>query len=257
MILFLIKKTFFDVWDNLLSIFLINIGAVLLLGGCLSVLQHFEGRPSLFIAGIILTLVVLMLYIGTASQLTKEMADFKSPDFKHIFATINKDGLASLVFGVMLVLQVFVVGFAIPWYFARGNLLGIALAGLLFWGNLLWMLASQYYFPVRNRLDTKIRQIPKRCLMLLFDNTGFTIALGLGTLVLVILSFFTAFLFPGIGVILLWHQVAVRLRVYKYDYFEEYPDGARKRIPWERLLAEDKDRVGTRTLRGMIFPWKG
>ncbi|PIE34735.1 hypothetical protein CSA56_06860 [candidate division KSB3 bacterium] len=198
-----------------------------------------------------------MVCIGAVSQLVRDIADFHSPDFKSFLMYVKKDWGASLVFAAIIVLQAFVIGVALPWYFSRGNLVGIALAGLLFWGNLLWMLASQYYFPVRNRLDTNIRTIPKRCLMLLFDNTGFTIVLGIGTLVLAVLSTFTAFLFPGIGAILLWHQAAVRLRIYKYDYLEEHPHETGKRIPWDGLLAEDRNRVGTRTLRGMIFPWKG
>jgi hypothetical protein len=28
------------------------------------------------------------------------------------------------------------------------------------------------------------------------------------------------------------------------------------RVPWDALLAEDREQVGVRTLRGMIFPWK-
>jgi hypothetical protein len=43
--------------------------------------------------------------------------------------------------------------------------------------------------------------------------------------------------------------------MYKYDYLEKNP-GDRRRIPWDALLVEDRERVGKRTLKGMIFPWK-
>ena len=83
---------------------------------------------------------------------------------------------------------------------------------------------------------------------------------GLLTLEAVLLiagvSIFTAFLFPGFGGLLVWHQAAMRLRLYKYDYLEENPGANRKKIPWDGLLVEEKEKVGKRTLRGMIFPWK-
>jgi hypothetical protein len=71
-----------------------------------------------------------------------------------------------------------------------------------------------------------------------------------------ILSAFTAFLLPGLGSIVLLLQVATKLRIYKYDYLEENPEANRRKIPWDAILIDDKQRVGKRTLRGMIFPWK-
>ena len=44
--------------------------------------------------------------------------------------------------------------------------------------------------------------------------------------------------------------------MYKYDWLEANPEANRKKIPWDALLMDDKERVGKRTLRGMIFPWK-
>jgi hypothetical protein len=37
---------------------------------------------------------------------------------------------------------------------------------------------------------------------------------------------------------------------------EENPDANRRKIPWDALLIDEKDRVGSRSIRGMIFPWK-
>ncbi len=88
------------------------------------------------------------------------------------------------------------------------------------------------------------------------DNTFFSIFLGIYTIVILGVSFFTALLIPGISVILLAHQIALKLRLYKYDYLEENSEASRNKIPWEELLYEEKVRIGTRTIKGMIFPWK-
>jgi hypothetical protein len=69
-------------------------------------------------------------------------------------------------------------------------------------------------------------------------------------------SFFTALLIPGITVVLLAHQVALKLRLYKYDYLEANTEVNRKNIPWAELLYDEKEKIGTRTIKGMIFPWK-
>ncbi len=90
---------------------------------------------------------------------------------------------------------------------------------------------------------------------ILLDNPGFCIGLLIGTLFVFFVSVFTAFLLPGLTTIMLWHNAALKLRLYKYDYLEEHPDG-RRSIPWDALLVEEREKVGKRTLKGMIFPWK-
>jgi hypothetical protein len=118
-----------------------------------------------------------------------------------------------------------------------------------------WILAFQYFFSIQARLDKKFSKILKKMFLLLLDNPLFTIGLLIGTLVTFAVSVFTAFLLPGITSIFLWWNVALKLRLYKYDYLEKNPE-ARRNIPWDALLTEDRERVGKRTLKGMIFPWK-
>ena len=81
-------------------------------------------------------------------------------------------------------------------------------------------------------------------------------ALVLAALAIVAASVFTGGILPGLGAVLVWHNVALKLRLYKYDHLEQQPESNRKQIPWDALLVDDRDRVGKRTLRGMIFPWK-
>ena len=78
--------------------------------------------------------------------------------------------------------------------------------------------------------------------------------------VLIIITPFLAFLAPGFsGLLLAWNN-AFRLRMYKYDWMEQHPEipiqTARKQIPWDELLAEDRETVGSRSIRNLIFPWK-
>jgi hypothetical protein len=51
-------------------------------------------------------------------------------------------------------------------------------------------------------------------------------------------------------------MVAFKLRLYKYDYYEAHPSGKKRRVPWNELLAHDKEKLGKRTFKTLIFPWK-
>ena len=70
---------------------------------------------------------------------------------------------------------------------------------------------------------------------------------------------------PGLNGILLSSTNALRLRLYKYDWIEKMsendPDFEKNRdkrneVPWDELLAEDKESLGPRKLSSFLFPWK-
>jgi len=77
-----------------------------------------------------------------------------------------------------------------------------------------------------------------------------------GIVIIFFISVFFAYLLPGIMTIFLWLNVGIKLRLYKYDFLEINKGSERKNIPWEELIAKDREMLGRRTLRGLIFPWK-
>jgi hypothetical protein len=255
MTLFLIKKTFFDMWDNLLSIFLLNVGFLLVLAGdfyVLSVIKH----PLLFLVAALFAFLVLCLYTGVVAMMTRDIANYHSIEIRNFWPYLKDTWKTSAVFALIILAQLIIFQFVIPWYLGRGNIVGLGVASILFWVNLTWWLAGQYYFPVRAQLDNNVKKVFRKCFVLFFDNTLFTIGLAIGAIIMAVLSSFVVFLLPGVATILLWHQIAVKLRMHKYEYLEANPHASRKRIPWNDLLQEERERVGHRSLRGMIFPWK-
>lgn len=257
MILFMIKKTFFDMWDNMFQVVLLNIGFILMLSLAVFGPPLFaETVPVLSAIVFAVSGILLYVYLGAASMLTRDIADYQRAGFKEFFAYLKETWKTSAVFGLIAVLHILVLSIAIPVYGSMQNIFGLAALVFLLWGSLIWAIASQYYLPLRDRLDRKIRKIIKKCFILFFDNTFFSITLGIGAVAIFALSAFTAFLIPGIATVLLWWNVALKLRLYKYDYLEQNPGANRRRIPWDALLVEDRERVGKRTLKGMIFPWK-
>ena len=256
MIGFLIKKAFFDFWDNMLRVVLLNIGFIALIG--IGVYIPYLLRFNIFLSlfSFAAVLVVFNVYAGAAAMMARDMADYRAPTFENFKTYLREVWKTTLILSLITGLQVIIAFIAVPFYTSFGGVLGLGAVSLIFWVSIIWWLAAQYFFPILSRLDKDPKKILKKCFLLLFDNTGFTLFLGIGSIATLAISIFTAFLLPGVTGLLIWHQTAMKLRLYKYDYLDEHPGTDRKYIPWDALLNEEKDKVGPRSLKGMIFPWK-
>ena len=254
---FLVKKAFFDTWDHFLGVLVINLGFILIGLIPFSSVQLVESLPfGAFIGIVAIGIILLFVYAGAASLMARDIVNYETPEWKNFLRYLKETWFQSLIFGLIYVAGIAVSFVGFSTYLQMTSILGLAAAVFLLWAVVIWVLASQFYFPVLARLDTKIPKILRKSFILFFDNTFFAFVLGFGVLLIAGVSIFTAFLFPGFGGLLVWHQAAMKLRLYKYDYLEENPGANRKKIPWDGLLVEEKEKVGKRTLRGMIFPWK-
>ena len=255
--MFMVKKAFFDMWDHFLAVVIMNLGFIVLLTVPLLVPSWLVEINV--IAALVMQVIgglLVFIYAGAISMAARDMANYERPEFRKVLEYFRDTWKSSLVLGLIWAAVVLVVVVGFPVYAGMGNFLGLAAIVFLFWAILIWTLSSQFYFPIRAQLDTQIRKILRKTFVIFFDNTFFAIVVGIGSVLIGIGSVFTALLLPGITGLLIWHQVAVKLRLYKYDYLEEHPDENRRDIPWDALLIDEKERVGKRTLRGMIFPWK-
>jgi hypothetical protein len=251
---FLIKKTFYDLWDNLFKIALINIGFLTLFIAGLLLPPLFNAGPLLSTAIAALCLLCCCVYLSAMSLCLKPLPDYGSLDFAglpHNFAAALPAGL---LLGLFCFLGFLVISLAIPFYFTLGSFAGLLLGCFLLWIMPATILILQFYLPIRARLDTKPAKIVKKCFLIFFDNTLFCILTGAASLAILALSLPLFMLLPGPGGILLFLDEALRLRLLKYDWLEANP--GHKKIPWDVLLTEEREKTGTRSLKGLIFPWK-
>jgi hypothetical protein len=253
---FLIKKTFFDMWDNMFRVLLMNLGYILVLAVFFLLAPLFISIPLLFFATLVFGIAVFALYTGVVSKMCAEISDYKQPGFSDIARFLKESWASSLILALVLAVYVFIVSVAFQFYGGLKSLAGPLAIALLFWVTVGWVFASQYFFPIQSRLDRRFRKIFRKTFLVFFDNPGFSIGLFLTTAIVLVMSLFTALLLPGISTVLLLWNGAFKLRLYKYDWLEQNPDARRKSIPWDALLVDDRERVGKRTLKGMIFPWK-
>jgi hypothetical protein len=252
---FLIKKTFFDMWDNLIRIVILNLGFILIFAVIIYFPLLFRTVPVLFYLALGIGLALLFVYSGVISTMACHLADYSKTELKEIVPILKATYPSSLLFALINLVLIFLLSVAFPVYGQIKSIMGPLASSFLFWVTVFWLLALQFFFPVQARMDKKFGKTLKKMFLIMLDNPLFTIGLFLGTLIILAVSAFTAFLLPGIATIFLWWNVALKLRLYKYDYLEQHPD-ARRNIPWDALLTDDRERVGKRTLKGMIFPWK-
>lgn len=253
---FLVKKAFFDMWDNLFRILIMNVGYVAILALFSLLVSTAMTLPGLSIALLVIGVALLATYTGAVSAMCSEIADYRQPGFGDFFRFVRQSFGSSLLLALAVGVYVLVVRIAFQFYGNLKTIFGPLAIALLFWVTVSWVLSAQYFFPIQSRLDRKFRKIFRKTFLVFFDNPGFSIGLLICALIVLTISAFTALLLPGLATILLWWNVAFKLRLYKYDWIEQNPGANRRKVPWDALLVADRERVGKRTLRGMIFPWK-
>ncbi len=256
MIGFLIKKTFFDLWDNLFRVALINIGFILSAALSVLLLSLSADITVLFYAIMLIAMLWLSIYLSAAALSLASVSDYKTFGFSDFFKNMKESWPAGIIFGLIVFAVFLITTIVLPFYLGIESLVGLLLASLIFWSLAAVLLSFQFFFAIRARLDVKPLKIIKKCFIIFFDNTGFSIFSLLHNIVILALSLLLALLFPGPAGILLYLDEALRLRLLKYDYLEENPDANRRKIPWDALLIDEREKTGTRSLKSFIFPWK-
>lgn len=260
---FLLKKSFCDGWDNLLSVIITNVILLFtLLGSLYLAALSAKLDNSLILAAIfILACVVISILTFAYGDCAAEIANFNGIGLADYFKAIPgciKDGA---LFGLLVSIAAILSFFAFDYYYLQLNsLIGVFLGSIILWLDVFLMLSLQWFLPVRSLMHNDFKKCFKKCLIIFFDNTGFSILVGLHTLLsLVITVVFIGFI-PGFAGILIHNTNALRLRLYKYDYLEKHPElktrKERRAIPWEELIYEDRETLGPRKFKTFLFPWK-
>jgi len=260
MIGFLIRKTFYDLWDNMFRIVVLNLGFI----ACVAISFFLPRLGDLFTDSDILKLIlfapgilICSIYLAMAAFTIKPISDYGSFSFQDFFKTFKTAWPAGLVMGFFVIFLFLIVTVTIPEYIAmEPPMVGLVLASIIFWTAFFAVLSFQYYFSVITRLGPGLRKALKKSVLIAMDNTGLSIFLIIHNIFVLIISSFLVFMFPGPVGILLYIDQAVRLRLLKYNWLEANPGVNRRKIPWDELLIEEREKTGERTLKNIIFPWK-
>jgi hypothetical protein len=260
MIGFLLKKTFYDLWDNAFKIIVLNLGFL----ACTAIPILFTSLTAQLADSAILNLVIIALgifvcsvYLSAAAFSIKTISDYGNFTFGSFFASFKQAWPAGLVMGGFTFLLFLIFTLILPFYLTMEPFAaGIVVSAIIFWSSIFAILSFQYFFTVYIRLSTNIIKTFKKCILISLDNTGFSIFLVFNNIFALLISVIIALMFPGPVGVLLYLDEALRLRLLKYDWLEANPGADRRKIPWDALLIEEREKTGTRSFRNFLFPWK-
>lgn len=253
---FLIKKSFYNLWDNLLKLGLLNLAFALSVAAILLIPPAAGYAAPATVAALAAAGLWACVFLAAATRLVGPVSDHGSLVIGAAPAALKASYKRGLSMAILAALWLAVATLALPFYAGMGTLLGTFAGAAVFWVLVLSALALQFYASASARLHGNPIKIAKKCFLIFFDNPLFAIGTALYGLLLAALSLFLVFLFPGPVGLALYADEALRLRLLKYDYLEAHPEADRRRIPWEEILAEERELVGNRSLKSLIFPWK-
>lgn len=276
---FIFKKNFCDGWDNLLSLVLFNalfvftmLGGISLLFATLkgfAIIETVNGEQVTTIPllgkALFFLIAFLMIFIVNITKLSYgEMAhsivDFSNAKILDFFKNIPGVLKDSLLLSIFTVVVGGVSLYAIQFYLAQESFFCLIIAAIIFWIDLFLILALQWFVPIRSEFHNNFKKILKKCLFMLFDNTGCTLIMAIYNLFLIAISIVFIGFVPSLTGLVISNSNFFRIRLKKYDYLEEHPElqtkKERRQIPWEELIFEDREALGPRKLKSFLFPWK-
>jgi hypothetical protein len=259
MIGFLIRKTFYDLWDNMFRIVLLNLGFIAVVSIPIFIPSLAGSYFNSIALEMVLTawgILICFIYLAAAALCVSSISDYSSFGFSDFIKNLKIAWRPGLVMGFFVFVLFLIVSIIMPFYLGVESPVGLVFAAVIFWVTVFSLLSFQFYFTVYCRLGKKVFKSLKKCMLISLDNVRFSIFMIIHNLIVMIISIVFVFMFPGPAGVLLYLDEALRLRILKYDWLEENPGENRKKIPWDTLLIEERERTGTRTFKNFIFPWK-
>lgn len=268
---FFLKKNFCDGWDNFFFLTFSNLVTIVLLVASFFAIKYSAAvNPYLPNLTVILCSGVLMINLFAWGANAAQIADFCSGSFGMFFSAVKSVWKIGFAFGVMVSAAILIARYAISYYislyFSSGSYLGLALTAFLGWFMVISAIALQWFIPLYFlQGNNGFKKCLKKSFIIFYDNVGFSVEVFIYNIVLFGFSCLFFMLMPGLNGIVLSSTNALRLRLYKYDWIEKMvekePDfekdrDRRNEVPWDELIAEDKESLGPRNFKSFLFPWR-
>lgn len=268
---FFLKKNFADGWDNLFFLILCNVITIALVAGSgFAIFQAGKiGALASSLAFVLACGIISIALFAWGADAAK-IADFRAATFSEFFRAIKHVLGIGFAFGALFAIFLLIVRFGISYYFSSylkdGNKVSLLFTAVLAWFVIVCVIALQWFLPLYYLQDSNgFSKCLKKSFIIFFDNAGFSVGIFFYNIFLFAVSVLTIGLIPGLNGITLSCMNALRLRLYKYDWIEKMTESdpdfinnrdKRNEVPWDELLADDKESLGPRKLSSFLFPWK-
>lgn len=264
---FFLKKNFADGWDNMFFLMVSNVFAIVVLAAAfygirfsLLVNPFLPNAVLIGAGGILMTLI--FAYGANAAKI----ANFGSGSFGTFFRAFSYAWRIGFFSGAALMLLVLMIRFGVIYYLSAGGFFSLAMIAFLGWFSFISACALQWFVPLYFLQEQNgFSKCLKKSFIIFFDNPLFSVGVFFHNVVIFLISCAFFMIVPGFFGLTLSSTNALRLRLKKYDWLEEMEQrepgfstdrNRRNEIPWDDLLAEDRETLGPRKISSFIFPWK-
>jgi|GEM_PF-3063394 len=245
MVLLLIKKTFYDFWDNLYSMFLFGIITVVIAAFCFATCVTV-GTNGLQIYAVIIGLIVCLgQFLAAMFFYTYDIAMNEEVKVRNMFGYISDTWKINLLIsGILSVISILSIS-GIAFYLRATGPIAIVGTGVLAGTGIIVGLVLLFFYPFYIRSEGDIVESFKKSAFFISDNPVYVMGIIFGIAVIVAMSMFSYMIIPGLGAMVLWINVCVRTRLFKYDY-RKATNTHSGDIPWEEVLKDDIEMYETR-----------
>ena len=244
MIRFHLKKAFFDGWDHVLPLMILNLIYLVIPGALVLVYMGEPVNTPLGIAAMIAALLLTVIYYTGVCGITFQWSKYNRTWTKDFFQAIKeRAGHALLLFAMLCIMLV--VFLYVPYFLSLGNVLYMGLTMLVFWIFFFALLALQFYMPLAFyiKADGPVKTL-RKSFILLADNIVFSAWMFVKTLADIVLSAVCVTLVPGICGVSLSHMDGLRLVLVRYDYMEKHPQINRRNLDWNDVFSSEARELG-------------
>ena len=257
MIKFLIKKNFFDIWDNLVHTFVLNIVFMAVIAAYVFCVRNImDSQIIVFLCVSCVTLFIICLILMAFAAISYRWVRYDNFEKFSALKGFLKNKIGHLV--LFYVLVAFIIAcflIFIPYYLSLKSYIGIILAVILFWANLFLALSLQYFLPLVYAVEKKPLSVLRDSLKLFLDNKAYSLFTALNSVFVFFVSALTFFMIPGFMGLSVMQGVSVKLLLIRNSYLRRKPI-QRRDIDYRDMLEEESANLGKRTIRGMFAPWK-
>lgn len=257
MFVFAVKKTFFDLWDHLFFALAVNLVFTLGTLGLASLSFLFQGLgPAGQFAFAPVPFLVAAVLGGVATFWARDIAFDGSARVADLVGHLSASWRPSLAFGLAWLVLAAGFLFGIPFYSSLNPVVGFVFGVVMAWALFFGAGMSLYYPGLNAQIEPRVRKLFKKTFLVFLANPWTSLWTMVVFLLSVALSVVTLGFFPGILGISLWFQVVFKFVMAKYEWIEANPQEDSKKVPWNIILAADMEKVGPRSFKSLIFPWK-
>jgi hypothetical protein len=236
-------------WENIGTVILLNAGLLIIFAGMLFILVATADQFLLFIIVAFIGFWILSWYLKGAALIAVSFSSDSKKCLRDVGSCIAKgfSGSAAAGFFFSLCLMIFLS--AVPFYLSLKTIVSYIPVVLLFCGAVIAFPAVQMLIPLAAVQPGSFKQTFINSFLILFTEPLLVIVVTVNSICIIALSVLTAFLLPGIGmVLLLWEETCLLIiKIYAGELNEEAVSNF--------IIGEEK-RLRKNPIKSFLMPWK-